>query len=135
MRGVDGAPARGIDIGAVLAASGVDERPIVTALSELLKSVGKIELGVKAVLRVGCVPDSPQRVHKPRLRLAAPDLKLRAIVGKIGAVLRGRLFAGRIDRALEGDRRSAMIGRARPGRPHKADPRVELHAAESNAVR
>src|SRR5712671_2436174 len=113
MGGGNGAAARGIDIGAVLAAPGVDERPIVTALGEFLESAGKIEFGVKAVLRVGRVPDSLQRVDKPCLCLAALDLKLRAIAGKIGALLRGGLFARRIDRAIEGNRRSAMIGRSR----------------------
>src|SRR6266849_9530236 len=129
MRGGDGAAPRGIDIGAVLAGPGVDERPIVTALGELLESAGKIEFGVKAVLRVGRVPDSLQRVDEPCLCLAAPDLKLRAIAGKIGALLRGGPFARRVDCALEGDRRSAMIGRASLVCTRNADPCFESDVA------
>jgi hypothetical protein len=134
MRGSHRAATRAIDIGAVLAAPGVDERAIIATLRKLLESVGEIEFGIKPVLGVGRVPDSLQRVHEPCLGFAAPDLELCAIVGESCALFRSRLFARLIDRAFEGKGRSAMIRRAVLVCARDADPCFESDVVESKGL-
>ena len=105
----DGASARAVDVVPVLARLGVEERTIGAAPHQLVQTIREIELGVETIFGIARQSYRQERVDDSRLELAPADFELGEVAGEVRALLLGRRVAGRIDRAVKGERGGAVV--------------------------